>query len=204
MQQRGDVDTLNQPLMEKRLHWGCGPITPYGWVNSDIWAFPGVDVVADVLEGLPFADNTFDLIVSIHVLPEIPYRDLDAALQELFRILKPGGTLRLSLPDMEKAVTAWQNRDIDYFFLIGDDKIRSLSGKMIVQLLWYGQSRCLFTFEFMEEMLVRNGFINPEPCNFRETKSRHLVITDLDDRELESFFVEASKPQATPPPTNIS
>jgi ubiquinone/menaquinone biosynthesis C-methylase UbiE len=184
--------------MEKRLHWGCGPITPYGWVNSDIHPWPGVDVVADVLKGLPFPHDSFDIIVSIHVLPEIPYCDLDATLQELFRILKPGGTLRLSLPDLEKAVTAWKTKDIDYFFLIGDDKIRSLSGKMIVQLLWYGVSRCLFTFEFMEEMLARNGFTNIQRCSFRQTQSHHLVITDLDDREVESFFVEASKPNPLP------
>src|SRR5688572_12344761 len=133
--------------MFKRLNWGCGPICPYGWVNSDAQAFPGVDVVADVRQGLPLPSDWFDYVVSIHALPELPYRDQDRALQELLRLLRPGGTLRLSLPDMDKAIKAYQTGDVDYF-LIGDEVVRCLAGKLIVQLLWYGQSRCMFTGEF--------------------------------------------------------
>lgn len=177
----------------RRLHWGCGPITPYGWVNSDIQPGPGVDLVADILQGLPVPDDWFDYIVSIHALPEIPYVHLDRALQELRRVLKPGGVLRLSLPDMDKAIAAYQRGDIDYFFLIPDEVVKTLSGKMIVQLTWYGRSRCMFTTEFATELLVRNGFKDIQPCEFRQTKSRHPGIVELDDRELESLFIEATK-----------
>jgi SAM-dependent methyltransferase len=177
----------------RRLHWGCGPITPYGWVNSDIEAIPGVDVVADIRNGLPLADDSFDYIVSIHTLPEIPYRDLDRSLQELRRVLAPGGVLRLSLPDLDKAIKAYTSRDIDCFFLIPDDVVTSISGKMIVQLLWYGRSRSMFTVEFMTELLVRNGFRSIQPCSFQQTCSPYPGIVELDDRELESFFIEARK-----------
>ena len=177
----------------RRLHWGCGPITPYGWVNSDIEPGPGVDVVADIRNGLPLADDSFDYIVSIHTLPEIPYRDLDRTLQELRRVLAPGGVLRLSLPDLDKAIKAYASRDIDYFFLIPDDVVTSLSGKMIVQLLWYGRSRSMFTEEFATELLNRNGFRSIQSCPFRQTYSQYPGIVELDDRELESFFIEARK-----------
>jgi SAM-dependent methyltransferase len=178
----------------RRLHWGCGPITPYGWINSDVCAFPGVNVVADIRRGLPFPADEFEMIVSIHALPELAYSELDAALQELLRVLKPGGVLRLSLPDMQKAIQALLTKDVDYFFLIGDDVIRSLSGKMIVQLLWYGQSRCMFTVEFITELLERNGFVNIQECRYRETCSSYPSIIELDNREIESIFIEASKP----------
>src|SRR5262245_21863639 len=114
----------------RRLHWGCGPITPYGWVNSDIQTGPGVEVVADSLHGLPLPDNAFDYIVSIHTLPEIPFAELDRALTELKRVLAPGGVLRLALPDMENAIQAYHTRDIDYF-LIPDEVSPSITGKMI-------------------------------------------------------------------------
>jgi predicted SAM-dependent methyltransferase len=179
--------------MKRRLHWGCGPNTPYGWVNSDILAFPGVDVVADIREGLPFEDGAFDLIVTIHTLPELAFREMDRALAELFRVLAPGGTLRLSLPDLDKAIQAYRANDIDYFFLIPDDQARTLSGKMIAQLLWYGQSRMMFTWESIQELLIRNGFTDIQRCGFRQTRSALQGITDLDDRELESLFVEARR-----------
>lgn len=177
----------------RRLHWGCGPITPYGWVNSDIQPGPGVDVVADIRRGLPLPDNAFDYIVSIHTLPEIPYADLDGALQELRRVLAPCGVLRLSLPDLDKALMAYASRDIDYFFLIPDDVVRSISGKMIVQLLWYGRSRSMFTIEFTTELLARNGFQSIQACSFQQTASPYPGIIELDDREVESFFIEARK-----------
>ena len=178
--------------MIRRLHWGCGPITPYGWVNSDIQPGPGVDVVADIRAGLPLPDDTFDYIASLHTLPELSYAELDRALLELRRVLRPGGALRLSLPDFDKAIQAYTRKDIDYF-LIPDEVVKTLSGKMIVQLLWYGRSRCLFTQEFTVELLRRCGFQSIQLCNFRQTASDYPGIVELDDRELESFFVEARK-----------
>jgi len=176
----------------RRLNWGCGPIAPYGWVNSDIQPGPGVDVIADIRAGLPLPDNEFDYIVSIHTLPELSYADQDHALVELRRVLRPGGVLRLSLPDLNKAIHAYASKDIDYF-LIPDEIVKTLSGKMIVQLLWYGRSRCLFTPEFMIELLARCGYQSIQLCSFRQTVSAYPTIVELDDRELESFFVEARK-----------
>jgi predicted SAM-dependent methyltransferase len=176
----------------RRLHWGCGPITPYGWVNSDIHPHVGVEVVADIRAGLPLADDSFDYIVSIHTLPEIPINDLAPALAELRRVLRPGGVLRLSLPDLDKAIRAYLDQDVDYF-LIPDDVVKSLSGKMIVQLLWYGRSRTMFTVDFTTELLARGNFRSIQACPFRQTSSEFPGIVELDDRELESFFIEARK-----------
>jgi SAM-dependent methyltransferase len=178
--------------MLRRLNWGCGPLTPFGWVNSDIEAQPGVEVVADIRKGLPFVDETFDYIVSIHVLPELSYGDLCPALQELRRVLKPGGVLRLSLPDMDRAIEAYRAGDVDYF-LVDDSEVRSLAGKLIVQLLWYGRSRTMFTREFTEELLLRSGFAQVNHCGYQQSASRLPGITELDNRPLESLFVEATK-----------
>lgn len=178
--------------MIRRLHWGCGPVTPYGWINSDIAAAPGVNVVADILRGLPLADDEFDYVVSIHALPEIAFRNQAAALAELRRVLRPGGVLRLGLPDMDKAIRAYASKDIDYF-LIPDEHATTLAGKLIAQLTWYGVSRCMFTAEFATELLTRAGFQRIAICGFRQTASEFPGIVELDDRQLESFFIEACK-----------
>jgi hypothetical protein len=64
---------------------------------------------------------------------------------------------------------------------------------MIVQLSWYGRSRSMYTVEFTSELLARNGFQSIQACSFRQTASPFAGIIELDDRELESFFIEARK-----------
>jgi hypothetical protein len=62
-----------------------------------------------------------------------------------------------------------------------------------VQLLWYGYSRSLFTYDFIRELLVKAGFIQVTQCRFNETNSPYPGIVELDNREAESLFVEAVK-----------
>ncbi len=56
---------------------------------------PLADVKADICK-LPFSDNSFDFILCNHVLEHIP--DDEKAMRELFRILQPGGTAILQIP----------------------------------------------------------------------------------------------------------
>jgi SAM-dependent methyltransferase len=58
---------------------------------------PGVEtVVADAQQRLPFDDESFDRVVAIHVLEHLP--DLPAALDEIRRVLRPGGRLSVVIP----------------------------------------------------------------------------------------------------------
>jgi len=64
---------------------------------------PLADVKADICK-LPFNDNSFDFILCNHVLEHIP--DDTKAMQELFRILKPGGTGIFQIPqDLSREIT---------------------------------------------------------------------------------------------------
>jgi SAM-dependent methyltransferase len=176
----------------KRLNWGCGPNSMDGWINSDQKAGPGIDLSGDIRDGLPLESDSLDYIVSIHALEEVPYPDLLLVLRELRRVLKPNGTLRLSLPDLDKGIQAYLRQDRDYF-LIPDDEVSSVGGKLIVQLLWYGYSRTLFTYDFIEELLHKAGFRYVRQCCYRETSSPYAEIVELDNRERESLFVESTK-----------
>ena len=64
---------------------------------------PLADVKADICD-LPFEDDSFDFILCNHVLEHIP--DDTKAMQELYRILKPGGTAVLQIPqELDRAET---------------------------------------------------------------------------------------------------
>ena len=176
----------------RRLNWGCGSSPGGGWINSDIKEGPGIDISCDILEGLPLDTDSIDYIASIHTLPELSYPQIEPALVELRRVLRPGGVLRLSLPDLDKAIRAYTDGDTDYW-LVPDEDVRSIGGKMIVQLTWYGYSKSMYTFDFIEELLYRAGYTRVVKCEFQETASDHAGITELDNRERESLFVEAYK-----------
>lgn len=46
------------------LHWGCGPVTPGGWINVDIKEKPGIDISCHILDGLPLDSDSIDYIYS--------------------------------------------------------------------------------------------------------------------------------------------
>jgi predicted SAM-dependent methyltransferase len=66
-----------------------------------------VDLRCDIRTGLPLETDSTDCIASIHVLQDLPYFDIAPALGELKRVLKPGGVLRVAVPDLDKALCAY-------------------------------------------------------------------------------------------------
>lgn len=176
----------------QRLNWGCGSHIAPGWINSDVKDGPGVDLVADIRNGLPLADECMEYAVSVHALPEFAYPEMGLVLGELWRVLVPGGTLRLALPDLAKGIDAYLRGDSDYF-QVDPSEVRSPGGRFIVHMLWYGYSRTLFTLDFMEELLENAGFVDVRECPYQTTASGFREIVDLDNRPIESFFVEARR-----------
>lgn len=176
----------------RRLNWGCGDWTIDGWINADIKKGDGVDIVGDIRKGLPLDSDSIDYAVSIHSLPEIPFTELVRTLTELRRVLKPGGILRLALPDLDKGIEAYHRRDSSYF-KVPDEDAKTVGAKFVTQMVWYGYSRSLFTHEFIEEKLLEAGFAGVQHCTFKQTASPHPEIVVLDNREQESLFVEAVK-----------
>jgi predicted SAM-dependent methyltransferase len=180
----------------RRLNWGCGEHVAPGWINSDLKPGGHVDLVADIREGLPLETGSIDYAVSIHALPECPYPELVPVLEELRRVLAPGGTLRLALPDLDRGIEAYRAGDESYF-KIAPEEVRSLGGRFAVQMLWYGWSRSLFTADFGLELLEKAGFTDVRVCSFGVTASGIPEIVELDNREEESFFVEGRAPRAS-------
>ena len=86
-----------------RLNLGCGPLAPPGCINGDIVDGQGAGVRADLRRGLPFAGASVDCIAALHVLQDLEWLCSAPALDELVRVLKPGGVPRLAVPDLDRA-----------------------------------------------------------------------------------------------------
>jgi hypothetical protein len=180
----------------RRLNWGCGAHVAPGWINSDVKDDTGVNLVADIRQGLPLEDDSVDYAVSIHALPEFSYPELAPVLEELRRILVPGGTLRLALPDLRRGIEAYLGGEEDYF-KVGPEEWSSIGGRFVAQMLWYGYSRSLFTADFALELLQKAGFERVRQCSYGQTGSSIREIVELDNREDESLFVEGVKPRSS-------
>lgn len=89
------------------LNLGCGLNRKKDWINVD--AFGNPDVLWDLdVTPYPWADNSVDGIEMFHVLEHL--ENWWEAFTECARILKPGGTLRIHVPD-ESSRTALTYRD---------------------------------------------------------------------------------------------
>jgi hypothetical protein len=169
---------------------GCGPSTVPGWINLDRHAGPSVDLACDIRHGIPLADGAIRYIVAMHVLQDLALGDLHPALAELRRTLQPAGVLRLGLPDLDKAIAAYLRKDHRYFY-VPDRDAQDIGSKLITQIIWYGSVRTPMTYGFVHELLTRAGFREIRRCSFKQTFSGNEEIVVLDNRERESFFVEA-------------
>lgn len=109
-----------------RIHLGCGPVDQPGFINVDAIGFPHVHHLAPVYPLPMFADNTVDLVYVSHCLEHIEIAEVPRALQEWTRIIKPGGILRIAVPDFEAVLQVYEASgrsisSIQYVLMGGQD-----------------------------------------------------------------------------------
>ncbi len=160
-----------QLLRAPRLHLGCGRRLLQDFVNIDL--FPPAEVLYDLRVGVPCESNTASLIVVDHFLEHIDF-DCSAPqfLKEVLRVLVPGGELLLSVPDVERAVLAY-NTDTTYLAKIHEalfsgrvGGVRHDDGMNTISRLFhdaYADTRYSphywgYGFKSLVDLLTRSGF----------------------------------------------
>ncbi len=83
-----------------RLQLGCGTRLLDGWLNSDFVPRTTEAIRIDATEPLPFDDSTFAHVYSEHMIEHLDHLAGQRLLGEICRVMRPGGRLRLSTPDL--------------------------------------------------------------------------------------------------------
>ncbi|HKY70317.1 MAG TPA: methyltransferase domain-containing protein [Nitrospira sp.] len=83
---------------------GCGATWHPAWTNLDVRPVSAQVRAWDVSHGLPFANEQVDACYASHVLEHLTREQAHALLIECLRVLRPGGIVRLAVPDLEGIV----------------------------------------------------------------------------------------------------
>ena len=131
---------------EIELHLGAGRTHMDGWVNCDLYPAPGVDVVFDLMQPWPFADNTVRTLYASHVLEHLP--DPRAFFREAWRVCRPNAEVILRVPYGAHDSAMW---DLTH--------LRP----------WFGESFCFLTPGYAE------GTKNPQHGDWQWPFGIHVV-----------------------------
>lgn len=93
---------------EPKLQIGTGPLSLPGWLNSDLIS---ADIYLDIARPLPLPDASFAYAFGEHLIEHIPEQSGVQLFAELRRVLRPGGVLRLTTPDLQKLIAIYEDRN---------------------------------------------------------------------------------------------
>jgi predicted SAM-dependent methyltransferase len=133
-----------------RIHVGCGPIDLAGWVNVDARPFPHVHIASNSVTLAEFADGAVGEIYLCHVLEHFSFEEVDELLATYQKKLSSGGVLRLSVPDFDLAIAAYQASGDDLEFIR-----MSLMGGQDYEFNYH---KSIFNEKLLTKLLVKAGF----------------------------------------------
>jgi SAM-dependent methyltransferase len=95
--------------MKTYLNLGCGRSFHVSWTNLDFAPASSEVIKADLRQGIPLHDASFEVVYHSHVLEHFAKSAAPSFLRECFRVLRPGGIIRVAVPDLEQIATQYLN-----------------------------------------------------------------------------------------------
>lgn len=187
-----------------KINIGCGWECREGWINVDNTEKPQAKnypiTFMDATKPWPYEENTFDYVLSEHMIEHLHEHEGLFMLKEAFRTLKPNGIIRISCPDRKFAEA-----------LVGQDKhpfVKNYCRKIFNRLPKQGDAkrisdRTLFgqghkwvpTASQLIKQLEKAGFSEVKSCQYGISEYNVFNGIELNDgvRNWESICVEGTK-----------
>lgn len=171
---------------ELRLHLGSGFVPKDGWIDIDL-AGARVDLVWNLKHGIPFPDASVDAVFHEHLLEHLTLQAGFQLTGECHRALKPGGVLRVAVPDAGACLRSYAGT--------GDpDWALSRPTRMLaVQALFYEHGHhAMYDEQLLVGVLAAAGFVDVAAREFGD--SRLSPAPDTEMRRDGTLYVEGVKP----------
>ena len=170
-----------------RLHLACGRNIILTWVNVDLDDCAEV-IGWDLRKRLPIANGTVDFVYAEHFIEHISLDDGERLMRECHRVLKPGGVVRLSTPDLAFVVEKYQQGDISEWANMG--WLPSTPCRMLNEGMRLWGHNFVYDRPELHALLGRAGFKAVIDVPWRE--SRHEVLNGVECRSYHhELIVEA-------------
>lgn len=152
----------------KKLQIGSGRNVIDGWLNTDLIPLDAKIVYLDITHKFPFNDNTFDYIFSEHLIEHISYKEGCSIFQECYRVLKPGGVIRIATPDIYFLIELFKQEKT----YVQENYIRWSIDAYISQANMYSETfvvnnffrdwghQFIYDFNLLKKTLENVGFVN--------------------------------------------
>jgi predicted SAM-dependent methyltransferase len=202
-----------------KLNLGCGGTTPQGWINVDyalgaklarVPLFKTVNkrfklfnmdwnpeiYLHDLCKPFPWSPNSVDVVYSSHTLAHMLRDDGRRFLGECHKVLKPGGVIRIVVPDLKPIIDRYVSGDItaDYIFEELWCLYRPVKGRIRKILSPYMQypHKCMYDPSTLLKVMTQVGF-QVEQKGYCESRIEDIADIEIESRTVDAVVVEGIK-----------
>jgi predicted SAM-dependent methyltransferase len=210
IRRRGRIAAYLRSHEVAKLQLGAGENIRPGWLNTDLHDYgrPGELVYLDVRGQFPFADASFDLVFSEHMLEHLEYEEGLRCLGECRRVLRPGGRIRIATPSLERIAHLYDDRlsDVQRRYLrwaidsfVPETK-EPLAGFVVNNFMRAWGHRFVYDRDTLSHTLAAAGFVDIEGRPVGESPEPALAGLErhLEDEpefnRYETLVLEARRP----------